>query len=334
MSRLLLLPRELRDDIIKLVINSYSPPPRNPHDPFGQAKLKRHLDCTYHKAPWSGSCILYDPRSHDYLPNCSALLQTNWKLHHETMERLNKLRPNFALDIMVVDNTQLWPKWTSIPMVSSHVETVTAHIRTFRTEAGWQGFLGGPGEPPSMTWAFYDILKRFLNIGPVGPGYSVNEIGRGTTIQTLQIDVVCPKDLPEGTEVAPEQSGAQIYFPGHIPFVEGFLYDEKKKYLMHPKSLARFLWCWLEALLHMDRYSAIHGAILFERVGTIRLMVDGELFKEWNLATLLAAFPLDGPPQTFERGTEADFKSWREETYVFRKQAGLPVIRHGSAQGS
>ncbi|KAF2815316.1 uncharacterized protein BDZ99DRAFT_459222 [Mytilinidion resinicola] len=101
---------------------------------------------------------------------------------------------------------------------------------------------------------------------------------------------------------------------------------------MHPKSLATFLSFGLRVLLEMSCDSARYGAILFERVGTIRVMVDGEVFKEWKLATLLAAFPPDGPPSTFERGTLADFKSWREETYAAREKAGLPVIRHENVQ--
>ncbi|KAF2813136.1 uncharacterized protein BDZ99DRAFT_250258 [Mytilinidion resinicola] len=121
----------------------------------------------------------------------------------------------------------------------------------------------------------------------------------------------------------------------------------EKRYLMHPKSFADYLFRTLDQFVldlgvdkpmafctppHLDTYVASFGATLFESVGTIRITVDGEMYKELDLAARPAAIPPDGPPALFRTGRAPGFKEWRERTYQRREGAGLKVVRHDAAQ--
>ena len=61
---------------------------------------------------------------------------------------------------------------------------------------------------------------------------------------------------------------------------------ERERYTTRPEWLAQFLSQEIDELLCTD-YSE-YGIILYERVGTIRFLVDGSLFYEFDVARQLA----------------------------------------------
>lgn len=83
----------------------------------------------------------------------------------------------------------------------------------------------------------------------------------------------------------------------------------------------------------MSRYTAGFGGILFERIGAIRVLVDGELQHEFDLALELRdiefndAFgysPREERPGIFQR--------WKRFAYKGRVTLGLPVLPPGDSR--
>lgn len=102
-SRLLSLPRELRDIILEFVISAHVEPPRHPES-----------DDTPRKASVGSNCLRIPvlPPAEQYATH--GLLLTNRQLHHETKTRLRRPTAYF-LDVMMVNDKELWPTWTCCP---------------------------------------------------------------------------------------------------------------------------------------------------------------------------------------------------------------------------
>ncbi|KAF2494043.1 hypothetical protein BU16DRAFT_562995 [Lophium mytilinum] len=308
MSRLLKLPRELRILIIKSVITSSSPP----------------VNALW---PW-------------------VVDKSSWQLHKETLEALDRTGRNFSLEIQFMNEQVFWLRWTMIPAVVSQVDTFTTTIHQVKTEACQGGWMGFPCRVPASC--FFSTLDHFLKFGPVHRGHiefptKVNIVQPAqVTIKTAVYDIQTPKNLPEGTVIAPEAFGWAFQL-GQVPES----HDPNKRYLIHPKAFGDYLFMHINQFVldldsvvrvafctppSLDPYVASMGATLFESVGTIKFTVDGELYREVDLAAKLAALPPDGPPRLFSAGNSPGFKVWREKTYKGREDAGLKVVRHDATQ--
>jgi hypothetical protein len=84
---------------------------------------------------------------------------------------------------------------------------------------------------------------------------------------------------------------------------------------MGPKYLVEYLSSYLVTLIH---YPMSYGAILCERVGLVKLMIDGQVYREFDLAVFLASIRPAQDPQLF--------KQWKENVYKKRVEHGLPVV--------
>ena len=93
-------------------------------------------------------------------------------------------------------------------------------------------------------------------------------------------------------------------------------------YWLNPVFLADFLADGM-AYLWMNQYSAEYGALLYERIGTIRIKIDGVLREGWNLGERLREFPPEGPFETFQKGRQANFAEWRAKAFRTRKVANI-----------
>ena len=111
---------------------------------------------------------------------------------------------SFSLDPFLVSNTEskisrLWPTWLCVPELTTGVENVHATFRIIGTSKDHgSGFTGGCGGPPLITWSFYNLLERFLKVGPLG--LQKKDIDKRISIKTLEIDIQTP-DVPEHTIV-------------------------------------------------------------------------------------------------------------------------------------
>lgn len=114
-SSLLLLPRELRDQIIDYVVLLHKEAP----DPTDDLQIRK--DAT--------EGTLRPPSASPY--TASALLGANVQLRNETKDRLSQSHVPYSLDVMVVGN-ELWPTWICCPARAfGSIDTIHVSLRFF-----------------------------------------------------------------------------------------------------------------------------------------------------------------------------------------------------------
>lgn len=315
-SSLLTLPHELLSEIIDLVVSSTRAPPTNPED-LASSERFEDTQCV----GWFGDNLVErDPNPASYRPTCQGLLLTNRQLHIETLASIERTCAgvSYALDVMLDNEQKLLPTWTFVPKFSRHVNTVTATMRIFGSSDKRKSmFRGGCGGPPLISWSFYNVLERFLRVGPVGKlGVASSKVDRGVTIESLEIDVLTPPNQSTDSPLCVEDSINDSQ-DGTIG----------KSTVKRPEHLLQFLSFMIGVLCHMDYYTAEYGKILFERVGQIKLKIDGVVKEEFDLANILAQFPAEGPWRAFDKIEGMDWRQWRQQAIERRERAGLPLTR-------
>jgi hypothetical protein len=221
------------------------------------------------------------------------------------------------LDVMIVDERELWPTWLSVPALTTRVDKVHAAFRLVGINQGQRSaFQIGCGGPPMITWCFYSILERFLRVGAKGPQSKKHD--ELVSIKLLEIDVRTSDVAPE--MLAPKDTCG----PDKLRRLRK---ESGIDYLMHPGYLVNFICGDIERLLQMCCHTAEFGGILFERIGTIKLMLDGEIHQEWELAKLLASVRFSDSFGNVPRESRVEvFEEWKTGTYKKRIHFGLPVI--------
>jgi len=197
---------------------------------------------------------------------------------------------SYQLDIMIVEEDYLWPTWLYVPTLTRRVDEVVATIRIcgVAADASWSGFSEGCGGPPLITWAFWNLLQCFLKGGPLARD-TENDIG--VSVKSLFIDVRTP-DVPVEM-IAPMRTvveGEEYHecLHGRYRGLMDFRQKSGIPYLMNPKKLVAFLVQQMDRLLDMSYHTASYGGILYERIGSIKFTLDGELWTEFDLAERLA----------------------------------------------
>lgn len=138
------------------------------------------------------------------------------------------------------------------------------------------------------------------------------------SIKNLDIEVLSP-------DVSPEKLAPEDEFPDKAyRHRADFLMDGR---IVHPKMLMRLLKQFLGYLLGMSYHQARYGAILYERIGKIRMILDGEVLHEFDLAERLQGCRFNDSFGNVPReNRESTFKKWKVNTYKTRIELGLPVI--------
>jgi hypothetical protein len=239
---------------------------------------------------------------------------------------------SYDLDVMVFNEDKLWPTWLSVPTVTNEVEKVRVTLRSVGTAnavEGAKGFSGGDGGPPLIVWAFYDLLIRFILGIPYDRRTPRKDkfLKHDVSIKLLELDIRSPN-------VPANMIARDIAY--------NRLHERRRRdgidYLMNPAFLAKFLERHLRSLL--QGHIAEYGRLLYERIGTINVYLDGEILKEWNIGNLLATLKLDHFVQTFEypKPQPADhrklFENWRLSVHNSRKKFGLPTMPFGLEDNS
>ncbi|KAF8848245.1 hypothetical protein BDZ45DRAFT_754030 [Acephala macrosclerotiorum] len=181
----------------------------------------------------------------------------------EAIERLEDLR-KWGLDVMLV-NHELWPTWIYMLKFTRRIEQLSMIFRII----GWFGkdFCGPYRPQPSVwgqvEWTFYDFLQRLLKLGPV----------------RLKTNGVDKKFVAE-----------HLIFNGlsHDGMVEMWKKNGTSRFIG-----AQFLAGWMESAVELLVFMAHNGstasfsAILYERVGTIEVQLDGKTCQKWDLGERL-----------------------------------------------
>ncbi|KAE9365073.1 hypothetical protein N431DRAFT_430617 [Stipitochalara longipes BDJ] len=327
MPSLLTLPRELLHKVLELVISSFIPAPQDISDASNRATLRDfHIDRRYNN--FHQGCVLYI--EHTKQPDTTSLLLVSRQLYIETLAVLRILptKHSYILDVIIGEEKNLWPTWLYVPELTTRVDKVYTTFRSigFPTKRN-SLFLGGDRGPPRLTWALYNLIERFLRVGPVGrqPGRNDKHI----SIKELVIDVLTPDVPPE--MIAP----AKI-----TPFGGGVLRQRRRgnysaedepQVMRHPKSTAAYICSNLRTLLcGAQEIMGDYGCLVYERIGTIKVLVDGEPFSEvraeWDLAEDLAKMRYNDRHRRNEEREE--FMRWKERAHDLRVEFGLPVKPH------
>lgn len=321
------LPRELRDQICKEVILSQlteSPDLKLP----SEAILEKRESYTRHRNRDERSAWT-TPQAVKYLSSATVttstpLLLINHQLHAETMENLKTIPQahTYDLDLIVLEETYLCPTWLRVPALTKNVDVVNVKFRiagTFPTLENrynhYIGFRGGDGGGPAMAWQIYDVLDRFLKLGPVGERETSNE-NKGIILKTLDIDVQTPPDIDPSRFKRPRTQ----QFSRLLPQIEG---DS----VLDPKYLVGFISGQLSALLGLYRDWADYGSILYESMDEIIVRHDGKEVWKFDVASLLQKVQFHDSFSSLSRPErEPFFVEWKKETVKLREQKGLKVV--------
>jgi len=334
MPTLLTIPRELRDKILSLIVSSYVPEPQDISDSSNRSTLD---DFQYDSPYFHGRKVLYI--EHPKQTDTASLLLVNRQLHSETLEVIGILptKHSYVLDVVIAEEQKLWPTWLYVPALTRKVDRVYCQFRSIGFPAGAL-FRGGCGGPPAMTWALLNLIERFLKVGPVGrqAERADNRFG----INEVIIDVRTPDVDPE--LIAPERtpamgSGGQSFGRrGSRPRS-----DSKTPLIRHPKGIAIYIVRDLNKMMEMWGDHGVHGRIIFERVGSIKVLVDGEPFtdsawdhdvvSEWDVADILAKIQYRGHWGDWTKRRWSDDQrreacnNWIKKAYESRVELGLAV---------
>lgn len=297
---LLQLPRELRDRILILAISTPVTAPTTHIEAGDRVQLQRPLPFIRDQEYFHGSHVKYPP-PFNRIANIPTLL-VNRQLHDETTAAIELLpTKQYVLDVMLVELEYLWPTWLSIPDLASTVDRVHTTFRIDPTGTKKEGFRGGDGGPPPITWAFYSLLAGFLKFGP---GLNPDQGPKGSAcIRNLDIEVEKTDDLDRDVDWG------------------------MKHLLVDSEYLTNFIISDLGALLGMGYHTAACGGILFERIGNIRVIHNGEVCREWDLARELNDLQFHDSFGRYPRDQRPEiFKKWKSKAYKTREKLGLPVI--------
>lgn len=340
MSLLLNIPLELRELIIGHVLYAPTSPSVTPIESDGV----EYNDLRYKAWPGGGAKTYYTQQSMTSPSSCVSLLLTNHQISVETRAILQRMKVDYILDISVKDDLTLFLTWLSVPCLTTHISTLYANVRLFgniadekiiRSQLGDGGRLG-------FHWSFYAALERFLRYGPVAEKrskekdnsqksrWNIQEFeDRGMLIDTLVLDFQSAE-----LELAfpPENITYDHWSSRHRgsdKFDRSEIHRILSTYTTRPEWLCRYMQDWICHLLGMDYCTSRYGQPLYERIGTIQMLVDGQLEYEFDLAAWLAGLNFTDPRETMGHLPTNDrisgFCKWKRETLLRRETQGFPV---------
>jgi len=239
-------------------------------------------------------------------------------LRKETRRLIRRLPTKFyVLDVIIANETKLWATWLYAPYLSRRVDQVYAAIRTIGHYTEGPSLLErGDGGPPDLTWCLYSLIERGLRAGPVGR--QTREKDRKIGIKELIIDVKTP-DVPP----------SKIYPKGVVDIRQRRAFRNKNgpEFLLNPDFILSYILSGIDTVLRMCYHTAEYGCLLYERIGIIKVLKDGELRKEWDLAKQLADVSFDNSFGNHPRERRREvFTVWKQLAFETRIKLGLPVV--------
>lgn len=329
MFRLLDLPSELRSLIIEYALLVPQTPPQGPWN--GRKDRISPEDVQYKSWSIGPKNVFYKSDESSNLPVCRLLL-LNHQIHDETISIVRRMtRVSYHVDVMAIHEFELWPTWLSVPAIRTHVDEVRMDLRIFghcldrmaslryRCDSG----------PYIFEWCFYAMLERFLIYGPLNRGKAkADEKSRTVFIKTLVIDFTAHPD--ETYRLASPDLGAQDHWRWicanvmRRPHQLGYDFADM---MPRPEWVASHLSGSISSLLRMGYHELYYGGVLYEHIGTIRILVEGTLYETFDLAKKLASLRFDCDQSVFTRkDREIYFWKWKKTALKKRLDAGLPVV--------
>jgi hypothetical protein len=303
MSTLDLLPLELREKIYEQVL--IAPLAAAPPDVDVADELLIDREAYVGFTPYSE--VRYIKYTKPPSPACVALLLLNHQIHKEVKAVLRRMggKIDYDIDIIIVDQAELLPTWTRLPVLSSRVRSVKAtfriagdfHLKESRSRKySYRGFRGGDGGPNAIVWAFYNVLHRFLVLGPVGKYNGEgqdNRQDREIIIDHLEIEVLTPPHIDPKRFKPPRTR--RRYEESEPGFEKPTVND-----VLSPDYLADFICNQIGYLLGLSYHTLSYGDILYERIGSIRILQDSVEKRHWELGDRLSKLTFSDPGSSRE----------------------------------
>ncbi|KAL8845783.1 MAG: hypothetical protein Q9221_009081 [Calogaya cf. arnoldii] len=180
------LPREVRDEIYTLVLNSPAPPPVSPKEAGPRYREKVNDSWSDHPDPRS----VFYPLPSKHVGTIAALSQCNRQLRKELQEfgTSSYLNKNLTYEIdAMLRGEKLWLTWTNFPYPVTKIDHLRVNLRLFDIYNGG-GLFWGCGGPGTTFVVLYRALNRLLNHGP-GFFYKHGE-DHSLKIDTMTINVL------------------------------------------------------------------------------------------------------------------------------------------------
>lgn len=322
-SALLSLPRELRDEIIALVIASRRPSLQNAAELEMQSRVPLDISNT-----WGGSGLYLEEQS-AYTPNAGGLLLANKQLRSETQSALERLDLDLAheLDVKLVDERFIAPTWTFIPIPTRHFKHVRA---VFQSVGVWQQpptlskfkmaypWAYGCGGPPAYVWQFYSILRHFLTYGVDVPRPTTTP--DSISVENLELDFIDPED----TDLLPPEGQTSIW---EARCRRSRSRDPQGPELLRPEWLARDLANQMLAMFRMSYHMAEYACMFHGRIGYMVFKVNGTIIEEIDVGQVLADVKFNDSFGNVSREDRVEkWTSWKEEAQELRKKRGLKTV--------
>ena len=334
MPSLLQLPVEIRLYIFDYVLEATLPPPATPSEyDRDREALRSNSDSDRRLYPGG------------------ALRATCRQLAGEVQSRVTRLRRSrtlrYDLDVMLHEERRLLPTWTRVPALCARVDTVRLSFRIFGASSreARNSYSGCTEMAPLASW-FYDFLCGFRRHGPRPRAVRLAALGPGPpaslwTMRMLELDFRTPAALQPGEAVQPSylanvdrvnlNAGASDLIEYHAaaareqglpPLERGVCYLMSARSLMD--SVRERLHRATQRNLHIPTYETI----LFECVGHVRFLIDGEFQEDLDVARRLVDFRPDGSVGTLRKGSTEmqSLTQLQARLYRIRESAGLPVI--------
>ena len=178
---LLTLPREIRDEIYLIVLQSSSEPPETPQNAGPRF-------AGFGSEPERQKSVFYPT---DVYPRyaCQSLQACNHQTNTELREILARLDTSkqgldFKLDLMI-QGCDIWPTWTLFPGPISHIRNLEVEVRIFGGCRGGQ--FGGDGGPGEIFRPLFHLLSSLFHHGPqfVNKGHFERQLHVDTIVFTI-----------------------------------------------------------------------------------------------------------------------------------------------------
>ncbi|KAF2489144.1 hypothetical protein BU16DRAFT_586294 [Lophium mytilinum] len=278
MAAFLELPRELRDMIYYAALTNELPRPSVSDDRLQMWKV--HEVTTHSEQPGE----VGNSYTLDGVPDtCSTFLRCNHQMREEMGHVITRAKSRrempLKLDCLVEDERNIYVTWLSFPLVRTHVErprfwkpTTYTHLHHLQVDVRLTGnrkrkwaspwIIGKP--PGRIAWGICAALKRIIEYGP--DFSSDKKSSRTFMVDELVLNVVTPSEVPRDGFLPEDMDASQI-----------------EDGLVHPKAVLRELnavWNYIWAPRH--EVAAAHW-LLIERIGRVRVCMDGETWRTREL---------------------------------------------------
>jgi hypothetical protein len=331
MATLTSIPRELRDQILAHVIQSYQNERPALDQTFEELTQHRKILDNPKLGSWC-NIVLNVPKS--ITANIASLLLVNHQLYAETSENIERLNARvLELDVIILDEILPLPTWLHVPTNHTNLDEVNVTFRIsgrydtrkekpaqssdydalecgYAKYGPYKGFRGACGAGPAIDWQTYSILERFIKAGPVGEVSESHE-NRHMSVKKLVINVETPPDVDAALLQPPRSTSFNRSLVGDLTVLD-------------PRYLAEHISRNMKNLLSSGDYEWFsYGKILFEHVDTISIHMDGE-----ELSTFDVAEELRDAGGFQERYiTPETLADYKKEAWEMRRGRGLKVLQ-------